>query len=285
MSATTLLDHRTPPTGSAVVPHGKLRVRSGRCVRQVTLLSAAALVPMIIVHVIGASVVNPFTDPISWYAFVPGGGAMIIAGSCLLALLGVLITVRMYRGGLVSGPAPAIAMAIFSVALIMVGAVPTDPPHEALRLAQDTAPTIGATIHRVAAATAFAILPLVGLMVSASVAAPRTGLPRRLRRAACLLAVLVGLFLSIHLPLAFAGSGIAAFGFLERAGFVIMIGYLFLLAATVDQESRGRDHGRPAERPEPRPALRRQTSRHGVGASPNASWIADESITYGRSKM
>lgn len=214
-------------------PH---QVRSGRCVRQVTLLSAAALVPMIIAHVIGASVVNPFTDPISWYAFVPGGAAMIIVGSCLLALLGVLITVRMYRGGLVSGPAPAIAMAIFSIALIMVGAFPTDPPHPVL---QHVGPSLGATVHRVAAATAFGILPLVGLMISAAVSTPRTGLPRRLRRAACLLAVLVGLFLSIHLPLAFAGSGIAAFGFLERAGFVIMIGYLFLLAATVDQESSG----------------------------------------------
>jgi hypothetical protein len=92
-------------------------------------------------------------------------------------------------------------------------------------------------VHRVAAGVAFAVLPLVGLMISASLTEPRTTLPRRLRRSACLLAGLVGAFLAIHLPLAFAGSGIAAFGFLERAGFVIMIGYLFLLGATIDQES------------------------------------------------
>ena len=225
-----LVDHRTQATDPVALGRSPVPVRTGRCVRQVSLLSAAALLPMIIAHVIGASVVNPFIDPISWYAFVPGGAAMIIAGGSLLALIGVLVTIRMYRGRLVSGPLPAIAMAIFSLAMITVGACPTDPP--------DAAPTIGATIHRVAAGAAFAILPLVGLMISASVSEPRTQLPRRLRRAAYLLATLVGLFLSIHLPLAFAGSGIAAFGFLERAGFVIMIGYLFLLAATVDQEGR-----------------------------------------------
>ncbi|MBO0811674.1 MAG: DUF998 domain-containing protein [Microlunatus sp.] len=224
MSA-TVLDRRTPP----VVRPDSSPVRSGSCVRLVTLLAAAALVPMIIAHVIGAAVVDPWTDPISWYAFVPGGAAMIIAGGSLLAVLGVLITIRMYRGRLADGPLPAIAMAVFCVAMIMVGAVPTDPPH--------TAPTISATIHRISAGTAFAILPPVGLMISRAIPRPRTAFPRRLRRAGYLLATLVGVFLSIHLPLAFAGSGIAAFGFLERAGFVIMIGYLFLLGATVDRES------------------------------------------------
>lgn len=164
-------------------------------------------------------------------------------------------------------------MAIFSIAMIMVGAFPTDPPH--------TPSTVGAMIHRVAAGTAFAILPLVGRLISGSICEPRTRLPQRLRRAARLLAALVGLFLAIHLPLAFTGSGIAGFGFLERAGFVIMIGYLFLLGATIDQESCRV----PAGCPEPSPALRRQTSCHGVGPSPKASWKADESITYGRVKM
>ena len=184
---------------------------------------------MIIAHVIGAHVVNPLVDPISWYAFVPGGAAMIMAGGSLLALLGVLITIRMYRGGLARGPWPALAMAIFSFALIMVGLCRTGRP--------DAAATIGSTIHRICAGTAFAVLPIVGLMASKSIIEPRTGLPRRLRQAAYGLAALVALFLSIHLPLAFAGSGIAAFGFLERAGFVIMIGYLFLLAAVIDREA------------------------------------------------
>lgn len=255
--STLLVDHRAAAldpaldtTADSVVGTGRetltatpvpRTVRSGRCVRLVTLLSAAALVPMIIAHIVGASVVNPFTDPISWYAFVPGGAAMIMIGGSLLSLLGLLITVRMYRGGLASGPFPAIAMGLFSVAMIMVGAVHTAAPDAALRQAQNSlaqGAMVGATIHRISAGVAFAVLPVVGLMITKSIKQPRTGLPRMLRRAAYLLAVLVGAFLSIHLPLAFAGSGIAAFGLLERAGFVIMIGYLFLLARMTDCESR-----------------------------------------------
>lgn len=277
-----LVDHRNQTPEPVALRAAGLPVGTGRCVRLVTVLSAAALIPMIMAHIVGASVVDPFTDPISWYAFVPGGAAMIIAGGSLLALLGILITVRMYRGGIVSGPLPAAGMAIFCIAMIMVGAFPTDPPHSPA--------TLSATVHRIAAGTAFAILPIVGLMISASISEPRTALPRRLRRAAYLLAALVGLFLAIHLPLAFAGSGIAAFGLLERAGFVIMIGYLFLLAATIDRECYRRSGRQPAHDlsagcPEVIPALRRQTSGHGVGASPKASWIAAESITYGRVMM
>lgn len=282
--STLLADHRTTALESAVeldvatgletgletgVPTPATSVRAGRCVRLVTLLSAAALVPMIIAHIIGASVVNPFTDPISWYAFVPGGAAMIMVGGSLLALLGGLITVRMYRGGLASGPFPAIMMAVFCLAMIMVGVVHTELPDAALRPTHGA--QIAATIHRISAGVAFAVLPVVGLLISNSIVQPRTGLPRKLRRAACGLAILVGLFLAIHLPLAFAGSGIVAFGFLERAGFVIMISYLFLLGATVDHETS--------------PALRRHTSGQGVGASPNVSSMAAVSTTYGRVKM
>ncbi|WP_460810433.1 hypothetical protein [Microlunatus endophyticus] len=99
-----LVDHRTTAAEPAVELPLPIPVRPGRCIRLVGLLSSAALIPMIIAHVIGARVVNPLTDPISWYAFVPGGAAMIMAGGSLLALLGALITIRMYRGGLARGP-------------------------------------------------------------------------------------------------------------------------------------------------------------------------------------
>jgi hypothetical protein len=48
----------------------------------------------------------------------------------------------------------------------------------------------------------------------------------------------VAIFLVIHLPLAVAGSGIAAFGLLERLGFAIMIGYLLLLGGNIDHEAK-----------------------------------------------
>lgn len=213
-----------------------LSIASGdpRNTRTVGWYSATALVPMIAAHVVGATTVNPVLDPISWYAFVPGGGELILAGGVTLALLGLILTVRMYRTGLAVGPLPACAMIVFAAAMVLVGAFPTDPP--------GTAATLSATVHRVSAAAAFCVLPVVGLSLHRSIQRPRSSLPRALRTAASALGVVVTVFLVVHLSLVFAGSGILAFGLIERVGFVIMIGYLFLLAATIDREG-------PAVRP------------------------------------
>jgi hypothetical protein len=200
-----------------------------RSTRTVSWLGAIALVPMIAAHVVGASAVDPLLDPISWYAFVPGGGELILAGGVTLALLGLILTVRMYRTGLAIGVVPACAMIVYAIAMVLVGAFPTDPP--------GTAATLSATVHRVSAATAFCVLPVVGLSLERSILRARSSLPRALRTAARALGVLVGVFLVVHLSLVFfADSGIVAFGLIERVGFVIMIGYLFLLGATIDRE-------------------------------------------------
>jgi len=201
-----------------------------RSTRTVSWFSGTALLPMVAAHVVGASAVDPVLDPISWYAFVPGGGEMILAGGVTLAVLGLILTFRMYRAGLAVGPVPAFAMIMFAIAMVLVGAFPTDPP--------GTAATLSATIHRVSAAGAFCVLPLVGLSLERSIQQPRSSLPRGLRTAASALGVVVVAFLVVHLSLFFfADSGIMAFGLIERIGFVIMIGYLFLLAATIDRES------------------------------------------------
>lgn len=200
-----------------------------RSTRTVGWFGATALLPMVAAHVVGASVVDPVLDPISWYAFVPGGGELILAGGLVLAVLGLILTVRMYRAGLAVGPVPAAAMILFAVAMVLVGAFPTDPP--------GTEASLSATIHRVSAAAAFCVLPVVGLSLERSIRSPRSALPRGLRTAATALGVVVTLFLVVHLSLVFfASSGIVAFGLIERVGFVIMIAYLFLLAATIDRE-------------------------------------------------
>ncbi|WP_454854522.1 DUF998 domain-containing protein [Promicromonospora soli] len=205
-----------------------------RSTRTVGWFGAAALLPMVAAHVVGASVVDPVLDPISWYAFVPGGGELILAGGVTLAVLGLILMVRMYRAGLAVGAVPAFAMIVFAIAMVLVGAFPTDPP--------GTPASMSATIHRVSAATAFCVLPLVGLSLERSIRQPRTSLPRGLRSAARALGVLVVAFLVVHLSLVFfTGSGIMAFGLIERIGFVVMIGYLFLLAAAIDRESPGID--------------------------------------------
>lgn len=200
-----------------------------RSSRAVGWFSATALLPMVAAHVVGASVVDPVLDPISWYAFVPGGGELILAGGLILAVLGLLLSVRMYRAGLAVGPVPAVAMILFAVSMILVGAFPTDPP--------GTPATLSATIHRVSAAAAFCVLPVVGLSLERSIRQPRSAFPRGLRSAALALGLVVAVFLVVHLSLYFfADSGMIAFGLIERVGFVIMIGFLFLLAATIDRE-------------------------------------------------
>lgn len=200
-----------------------------RSTRTVTWFGATALVPMVAAHVVGASTVDPMLDPISWYAFVPYGGELILAGGVTLAVLGLILTVQMYRTGLAVGPVPAFAMIVFAIAMVLVGAFPTDPP--------GTPVTFSATVHRVSAAGAFCVLPLVGLSLERSISRPRSPLPHGLRTAARALGIVVAVFLVVHLSLVvFADSGILAFGLIERAGFVIMIGFLFLLAATIDRE-------------------------------------------------
>jgi hypothetical protein len=204
--------------------------------RTVSWFGATALLPMVAAHVVGASVVDPVLDPISWYAFVPGGGELILAGGLILAVLGLILMVRMYRTGLAVGPIPAAAMIVFAVAMVLVGAFPTDPP--------GTAISFSATVHRVSAATAFCVLPIVGLSLERSIRQPRSALPRGLRSAAIALGIVVALFLVVHLSLVFfASSGIFAFGLIERVGFVIMIGFLFLLGATIDRESHTAETG------------------------------------------
>lgn len=208
-----------------------------RSTRTVGWFGATALLPMVAAHVVGASVVDPVLDPISWYAFVPGGGELILAGGLILAALGLLLTVRMYRAGLAEGPVPAAAMVVFAVAMVLVGAFPTDPPDSATV-------SMSALIHRVSAATAFCVLPMVGLSLERSIRQPRSALPQGLRAAARALGTVVALFLVVHLSLVFfADSGIFAFGLIERIGFVIMIGFLFLLGATIDREGPAEDPG------------------------------------------
>ncbi|PRZ05622.1 uncharacterized protein DUF998 [Isoptericola sp. CG 20/1183] len=209
--------------------------------RTVGRWGAVALGAMVVAHVLGAGIVDPVIDPVSFYAFVPGGGEAILLGGTVLALVGLVVVGRAYRTGLATGPLPGAAMMVFAVAMVLVGVFPTDPP--------GVATTLSAVVHRTSAAAAFVVLPVVGHCVARQVGAPRSAAPRRLRRATVALAVLVAAFLAVHLPLAAVGSGIVAFGLLERVGFVLMIGYLFLLADIVDRESPG-----PARDPSPVPA-------------------------------
>jgi hypothetical protein len=200
--------------------------------------SGTAAIAVGAAHVVGADVVDPVVDPVSFYAFVPGGGLLVLAGCLALGLLGVVLVSRGYDSGLLRGPVPAVAIAVFAVSMVLIGIFPTDPPGTVVASAS-------AVVHRVSAATAFAVLPLVGLG-----SLRRRGTADRrlepLRRTGAVLLVIVVVFLAVHLPLVALGSGIVAFGLLERVGLVLMGGYLALLAFQVDRQLDGERVAVPA---------------------------------------
>ncbi|WP_418277256.1 DUF998 domain-containing protein [Isoptericola jiangsuensis] len=229
----------TPPSGVLTVEHRADRPAPGPAPgstpgsppRANTVIAGwgggAAATTVGAAHVAGAGVVDPVADPVSFYAFVPGGALLVLVACLTLGLLGVVLVARGYTAGLLAGVVPVAAIGIFLVSMVLVGLFPTDPPGTA-------SATTSAVVHRAGAATAFCVLPLVGL---ASTAGPRGRCEtvEPLRRAGAALLSVVLVFLAIHLPLVALGSGIVAFGLLERVGLVLMTAYLALLAVQVDR--------------------------------------------------
>lgn len=176
---------------------------------------------------------NPLLAPISHYVYQPAGYPMVLLGSLLLAGCGMVIAADLIRRSTGQNGRDdrrrrwaAGLLISFAVALTLVGLFPTDP-------AGSVTISASAVIHRIGAAWSFLSLPVAGVLVARTASESRSTSGRALVRVAAGLLAAVVIFLSIHLPLAFAGSGIPAFGLLERIGFAFMIGYLILLAAAL----------------------------------------------------
>ena len=203
--------------------------------RWVVGLSTAALIPMITVHLLGAGAIDPIEQPISHYVFVPGGYAMVFIGSFLLAFSAISIARGLLRSRTPGLQLPARLLITFAVAMSLVGIFPTDPP-DTIHL--DSM----ATVHRWAAAYSFAILPVIGFLVSRRLTPLSEAIqPRRLHRLALGVTVVTGAFFAIHFPLVAMGSQIPLFGLLERLGFVVMVSFMVVLAATMKSADPGLD--------------------------------------------
>lgn len=231
----------------------------------VATLTVISLVPMAIVHLTGAAL-NPLTAAISHYVFLPGGYLMVLLGSVLLAGCGLLLAVDLIRRPMAdrgwSGAddrrrrAAALLLISFAVALTLVGLFPTDPPGS-------PASSLSAVVHRIGAAWSFLALPTAGLLVAGAARRHRPASSRALVRAAAGLLVAVAAFLTIHLTLVLLhGSGIWAFGLLERIGFAFLIGYLILLATAL----------RPAQ-PAEAPAAKAPAAKVRAAAAPEAATV------------
>ncbi len=201
----------------------------------VATLALISLVPMAVSHLTGAAL-NPVSAPISHYVYLPGGYPMVLLGALLLAGCGAVLAADLIRRSVrTAGPVDpefrrhrlaAGLLISFAVALTVVGVFPTDPPGS-------PSSSASAVAHRIGAAWSFLSLPLAGVLLAGSCRPSRPAVGRILVRAAAGLSGAAVIFLSIHLPLALTGSGIPAFGLLERIGFAFMIGYLILVAAAL----------------------------------------------------
>lgn len=205
----------------------------------VAACASVALVPMIIVHVVGVGLVDPIIQPVSHYVYVPGGYLMVLLGSVTLAAAAVALARGLGRSGLDRMVLPQRLLISFALAMILVGLLPTDPPGT-LALGPS------ATIHRWSAAYAFAVLPVIGFVVMArgSRAGARTGMVA-LRRLSIGVTAGVGTFFAIHLPMLALGSQIPLFGLVERIGFVVMISFMVVLA-NATRPAASADPGVPA---------------------------------------
>lgn len=203
--------------------------------RWVVGLSTAALAPMVAVHLLGASAIDPIKQPISHYVFVPGGYAMVFIGSFLLAFSAISIARGLLQSHTPGLQLPARLLITFAIAMSLVGIFPTDPP-DTIHL------DAMATVHRWAASYSFAVLPVIGFLVSRRLSPlSESNQPRRLHRLALGVTVVTGTFFAIHLPLVALGSQIPLFGLLERLGFVVMVSFMVVLAATMKSADPGLD--------------------------------------------
>lgn len=210
-------------------------------------LCAVALLPIVLLHIWGAASVDPVLVPISCYAMLPHGGYLLLLGACsLLSGAGIALAVWLGRSGIAKMVLPVLLLISFAVSFVLVGLFPTVPFESHLNSAS-------ANVHRIAAGWGVVCVPIVaGLVGRATVHSAKSVLPRALIRLAIAFGIVVALFMAIHLPLfLITGTGLPAFGLLERFGFAIIIASLVLAAVTVRVEAYAPARPRTATDPTP----------------------------------
>lgn len=142
-----------------------------------------------LLHVLGASRVDPMRDTVSEYVFVPGGwllgcGALGLAVAAASALAG-FARIGLARSGLMR-----LAFGVLLTGAVLVGMFPTD---------SGTVKTIPAYIHQYSAGLLFFGVPAVALLAAAALTrAGARGYARSLRGTVVLVGVGLALFLFAH---------------------------------------------------------------------------------------
>ncbi|MHA6630172.1 DUF998 domain-containing protein [Pseudonocardia sichuanensis] len=186
----------TPTGGSAGEPAGGTWAGEAIVIACVT----AALLPLGLLHLSGSGSIDPMTDVISDYVFLPGGYALLGAAALGLAVACLAIAAGLRRAGL---PAPQVPAALFvsaAVALVLVAVFPTHPA--------GTTPGLVSTVHRAAGGWVFAVLPLASWLVARRARAVPAWAPAApaLSRGAGVAGVISTFFVLNHVPIVIAGS-------------------------------------------------------------------------------
>ncbi|OZM76314.1 hypothetical protein CFP66_41910 [Pseudonocardia sp. MH-G8] len=159
-----------------------------------------ALLPLGFLHLSSIGSIDPMTDVISDYVFLPGGYALLGTAAISLAVGCVALATGLRRAGLPHPRVPAALFVSAAVAFVLVAVFPTHPV--------GATPGVISTVHRAAGAWAFAVMPLAAWLVARRAWSAEAWAPAApaLSWGAAVAGVISAFFLLNHVPIVIAGS-------------------------------------------------------------------------------
>jgi hypothetical protein len=191
----------------------------------VTASVIVALLPLGFLHLSSMGSIDPLTDVISDYVFLPGGYALLGAGAISMAVACVALATGLRRADLPAARPPAVLFVTAAVALVLVALFPTHTP--------GTTPGLVSTVHRVAGGWVFAVLPLAAWLVARRARSAPAWEPAAvpLAWAAGIAGMISMFFLLNHVPIVIAGSPVFPFtGGVQRVLYAAVMVVLVMTA-------------------------------------------------------
>lgn len=161
--------------------------------------------------------VDPVGQPLSDYATQPVGFVLVAVAAGAAAVAGLLLAAAIARSGPPGTRIPRVLLRLWSAALVVAAAVPTNPP--------GTDADLGALVHRSAAGGLLAFLPVAGWLLARCAGAAGA----RLRAWSGAAGVFALAFLAAQVPVLLGGEPYPLLGVLERVFVLAGVGLLLAL--------------------------------------------------------
>lgn len=168
--------------------------------------------------------VDPVRQPLSDHATQAAGFVLVGIAALAMATAATLLGSALHRGGLPRAHPVRLLLGVWSAALVLVAAFPTNVP--------GTAPDTSSLVHRVAAAGVVAVPPVVGWLTAVRARAAGRWAPAAPAILAWTraVAVLGAAFLAAHLPILTGGTPYPVLGVFERILCVAVVALVLVLA-------------------------------------------------------